>query len=44
MTPKTRWLLDSQLATLEDPSNALTLDAAMSVDAIVAAIRQAFEL
>jgi len=34
-------LLDSQLATLERPCNALTLDATLPVDALVAHIRRA---
>lgn len=33
-------LLESQLATLEPPSNALTLDATLSVDALVARTRR----
>ena len=35
-------LLESQLATLEPPSHVLTLDAALSVDALVARIRRTF--
>jgi gluconokinase len=34
-------LVDSQLATLEPPSNALTLDATLPVDVLVATIRRA---
>jgi gluconokinase len=34
-------LLESQLATLEPPSNALTLDATLPVDALVPQIRRA---
>jgi gluconokinase len=33
-------LVDSQLATLEEPSNALTLDATLPVDEVVATIRR----
>jgi len=35
-------LLESQLATLEPPSHALALDAALSVDALVARVRSTF--
>jgi gluconokinase len=35
-------LLESQLATLEPPSHVLALDAALSVDALVARIRSTF--
>ena len=35
-------LLDSQLATVEEPSNALTLDATLPVDALVARMRRTF--